>query len=198
MQPKFGLLVHKLYNRPVSNLHLYDPQRSSSGQVITCPKSRLTRSLTLVAISFRQTTKLRMKKEKKKNGTSTPSEDAADAEAEAEGLMSESRVRKRKSARPKNPRAMRNSNAMNQFRCQIGNSDSEGLNDSLYTIRVDPGVFEAEADEEEEEEGFLRDKPWEPEEATVLPPDLLILSRSERIHRQHSSRYVNWDWRLFT
>jgi len=62
-----------------------------------------------------------------------PSEEAAEAEAEAveaEEATSESRVRKRKRARAKNPRAMTKSNAMNQFCCQIGKSDSEVVRDS--------------------------------------------------------------------
>lgn len=84
---------------------------------------------------------------------------------EGEEAASESSVRKRKRARAKNPRAIRKSNAINQLRCQIGSSDSERFLDSLYTIRVDP----ADCCEEEEEEGFLRDRPCccEPEEATV-------------------------------
>lgn len=104
--------------------------------------------------------------------TSTPSEEAAEAEAVEEGEMSESMVRKRKRARPKNPIAMRNSNAMNQLCCQNGTSDSEGFLDSLYTIRVDPDCGC------EEEEGFLRDRLCDPEEATVRPD---LLSRSEQI-----------------
>lgn len=100
--------------------------------------------------------------------------------------MSESRERKRKSARPKNPRAITKSNAMNQFCCQNGNSDSDDLFDSLYTIRVDPDVCEGD----DEEEGFLRDTLWDPEEATVRPE---LLSRSENIQkeRQFKSRYGN-------
>ncbi|RDX80537.1 hypothetical protein CR513_38906, partial [Mucuna pruriens] len=50
----------------------------------------------------------------RRSETSTPSEEAADAETVEEGAMSESRVRKRKRARAKNPRAMTKSNAMNQ------------------------------------------------------------------------------------
>ncbi|MCI32438.1 hypothetical protein A2U01_0053652, partial [Trifolium medium] len=94
------------------------------------------------------------------------SEEAAEAEAVEEGETSGSRVRKRKIARAKKPRAIIKRNAMNQLRCQIGRSESEWIEDSLYMIRVDPdcccGCWE------EEEEGFLRESPWcEPEEATV-------------------------------
>lgn len=108
--------------------------------------------------------KLKAKKIKKK--TSTPSEEAAEAEAVEDGETSGSRVRKRKIARAKNPRAITKRNAMNQLRCQIGRSDSEWTVDSLYMIRVDPVCCE-----DEEEEGFLRDSPpWccDPEEATVI------------------------------
>ena len=58
------------------------------------------------------------------------------------------------------------SNAMNQFCCQKGNSDTEFLLASLYTIRVGPEAVV----EVEEEEGFLRDRLCDPEEATI-PPD---------------------------
>jgi hypothetical protein len=86
-----------------------------------------------------------------------------------EGETSGSRVRKRKIARAKKPRAIIKRNAMNQLRCQIGSSESEWIEDSLYIIRVDP-VCCCCCEEEEEEEGFLREiPPWcDPEEATVV------------------------------
>jgi hypothetical protein len=57
---------------------------------------------------------------------------------------------------------------MNQLRCQIGSSEPEWIEDSLYIIRVDPVC--CCCCEEEEEEGFLREiPPWcDPEEATVV------------------------------
>lgn len=45
---------------------------------------------------------------------------------------------------------------MNQFCCQKGNSESEGLLDSLSTIRLGPVGDEEEEDGGAEEEGFLR------------------------------------------
>lgn len=48
-------------------------------------------------------------------------------------------------------RAMKKSNAMNQFCCQIRTSDSKGLMDSLYTIRNEDGCKEGE------EYSFLQD-----------------------------------------
>ncbi|GAU27033.1 hypothetical protein TSUD_313950 [Trifolium subterraneum] len=76
---------------------------------------------------------------------------------------------KRKIARAKKPRAIIKRNAMNQLRCQIGSSESEWIEDSLYMIRVDPVCCGCCWEEEEEEGCFLRESPWcDPEEATVV------------------------------
>lgn len=84
--------------------------------------------------------------------TSTPSELTAEA-GEAKP-SSRSSPEKRKIARAKKPIAIRKSNPMNQFCCQKGKSDSEGLLDSLSTIRLGP---EEDEDGAEDDDGcFLR------------------------------------------
>ncbi|GMN35306.1 hypothetical protein TIFTF001_005219 [Ficus carica] len=59
---------------------------------------------------------------------------------------------------------MAKSNPMNQLRCQKGRLDSEFLSDSLTTTRLRP----TGDDDGAEEEGFLRVRPCDPEEATIL------------------------------
>lgn len=61
---------------------------------------------------------------------------------------------------------------MNQFCCQKGKSESDCLPGSLTTTRVEPVVDEIDGwAEDEDEEGFLRVRLGEPEEATVSEPE---------------------------
>lgn len=122
MQPKLSLLVHKLQNGSISNLHLQN-EEDHEIKLVLIENCEIRNPINEI-------------EEEESNRTSTPSEEAAEVDAEAEAEEegekenSESRERKRKRAKAKNPRAMRKSNAMNQFCCQIGNSDSERVLDS--------------------------------------------------------------------
>lgn len=87
-------------------------------------------------------------------------------------MKSESRVRKRKMARPKNEIAIIKSKPMNQVVCQNGKLRSDLDDDSRYTIRVGAEICWAEFEEDDDPEAdFLRERfcccCWLPEGATV-------------------------------